>query len=123
MILFPSLPSLPSVKILRCLRYKKMAPPICRRRREESRRLTGEVDVADQNDDQLEGRGGDVAPIPALRAFGEVFVRARAEAHVLDLRVIRRRTHVTHDDHDDRGDDRNEDAEVLEVDVIDDPEE
>ena len=88
-----------------------------------SKRLSPEVEVTAQDDNQHKDGGGHFQLTPTLGALGAVFVRDRAEREVLDLIVVGGRRHITHHDHDHRGDDGDENAEVLEVDVINDPEE
>lgn len=85
--------------------------------------LSPEIEIPRQNRAQHKRRAGELQPAPALPRLVAVLVGGGAEGQALDRLVIRRGGRVADNDYYRRRDKRDEDAEVLEVDVVDDPEE
>src|ERR1035441_8514295 len=85
--------------------------------------LTSEVKIAAEDADEHDARGGHFFPPPARAGFAAIRVGGGAEGQALNLEIVRRGCHVTHRYHNYGRYNRDQHAEVLEVDVIDDPEE
>ena len=58
---------------------------------------------------------------PTGMGIGPIFRCGGAESQAFDLRVVGSRSHVTDDDHDKRRNQSDQDAEILEVNIIDYP--
>ena len=61
-------------------------------------------------------------PVPACIGLCFIIGGSGAEGQALDFLIIGLAGHITNDDHHDSGNDCNQDAEILEIDVIDNPE-
>jgi len=85
--------------------------------------LTSEVQVRREDEGEDDGGAQQFTPIPAGAGPPAIFLGGSAESQALNLLVLRLLRQVTdHDHHHDR-DNRNEHAEILKVDIVDDPEE
>src|SRR5260370_5500571 len=87
--------------------------------------LTSEIQIGGEDAQEHEPRGADFAPVPTATGAGSgyVFLGFGSKGEILQSGVVRLPGHIADDDHDDRGDERDQDAEVLKIDVVDDPEE
>src|ERR1035438_1014036 len=83
----------------------------------------GEIEVRSEDAHKNEAGGGHFLPAPAGVGPRLVLRCRRAKGEVLDLFGVRHGRRETDDDHDDRRHQGDKDAEVLEIDVVDDPKE
>src|SRR5260370_1820343 len=85
--------------------------------------LTSEIQVGAEDAEEHQRGGADFTPVPTGARGGDVFLCLGGKGEVLQGGVVWLRSHIADDDHDDCGYESNQQAPVLEIDVVDDPEE
>src|SRR5580704_18074964 len=85
--------------------------------------LAPKIQIGSQDAEDHQSRSANLAPVPTGARADFIFRRGGLKREVLDGSVLWLRSRVAHGDHHDRGDKRDQHAEVLEIDVIDDPQE
>src|SRR2546427_1909204 len=85
--------------------------------------LAPEIEVGAKDAQEYQRRGADFTPVPTGAGGGDVFLGLGGKREVLQGGVVWLRSHIADDDHDNRRDERDQDAEVLKIDVVDDPQE
>src|SRR2546427_5594064 len=86
-------------------------------------RLTPEIQIGAEDAEEHESGSADFTPVPTGAGGGDIFLRLGGKREVLQGGVVWLRSHIADDDHDNRRDERDQDAEVLKIDVVDDPQE
>src|SRR5258707_10655409 len=84
--------------------------------------LTSEIQVGAEDAEEHQRGGADFTPVPTGACGGDVFLCLGGKREVFQGGVVWLRSHIADDDHDDCGYESNQQAPVLEVDVVDDPE-
>src|SRR5882672_516928 len=85
--------------------------------------LAPEIQIGTENAKNHEGRTADLDPAPTGTSVCFIFPGSCREREVLDRCIVRLRSSVAHRDHDYRGDQRDQHAEILEINIVDDPQE
>src|SRR5713226_1732164 len=85
--------------------------------------LTSEIQVGAKDAEEHQSGGADFTPVPTGARGVYVFLGLGGKREVLQDGVVRLRSHIADDDHDDGRNDSNQDAEILKIDVVDDPQE
>src|SRR6266567_7629768 len=82
-----------------------------------------DIQISSEDAGQDKPRSCDFTPIPTGARSSLVFRRLGRKREVLQGGVVRLGSHIADDDHDDRGYQSDQGAEVLEIDIVDHPQE
>src|SRR6266567_9237430 len=82
-----------------------------------------EIQISSEDAGQDKPRSCDFTPIPTGTRGCFVFRRLSGKREVLQGGIVWLSSHIADDNHDDRGYQSDQDAEVLEIDIVDDPQE